>query len=117
MGLSTQISSAGQDRVKEMDKVVAAINEIASVARDSAATSEEVTSSVEEQTASMQEISSSSQELSHMAINLKDLVGNFKIEARERIQTTQHNVQKVTQKIKESRKTIEKQTPVKPKNA
>ncbi len=77
--LVEQISSAGKDRVIEIERVVKTINEVAEIAKGSAATAEEVSSSTEEQTASMQEMSASAMELARLAVDLKDLVGKFKL--------------------------------------
>ncbi len=77
--LANQIALAGQDRVAEMESVVKTFNEVANIAKESAATAQEVSSTTEEQTASMEEMSASSQELARLAVDLKELVGKFKL--------------------------------------
>lgn len=79
VGLVQQISHAGQERVDEVERVVKAINEVATIAKESASTTEEITSSTQEQTASMEEMTASAQELAHLAMELKDLVGKFRL--------------------------------------
>jgi len=78
-GLAQQIAITGQERVEETERVVSAINEIATIAKESASTTQEVTSSTQEQTASMQEMAASAQELARLAMDLKNLVGKFKL--------------------------------------
>ncbi|MFH1398082.1 MAG: methyl-accepting chemotaxis protein [Candidatus Omnitrophota bacterium] len=77
--LANQIASAGQDRVVEMEGVIKTFNEVANIAKESATTAQEVSSTTEEQTASMEEMSASSQELARLAVDLKELVGKFKL--------------------------------------
>lgn len=74
-----QITVSGQERVLEVEKIVRAINEVASVAKESATSIEQVSSTSQEQTASMQEITASAQELAQLAMDLKDMVGKFRL--------------------------------------
>lgn len=77
--LANQISSAGQERVAELERVLKAINEISKISKGAADTAHQVSSATEEQTASMEEMSASAQELTHLAMDLKALVGKFKL--------------------------------------
>lgn len=77
--LVKQIVAAGEERVKEVSRVVKALNDIATVAKDSASTSQEVSASSQEQTASMQEVSSSAQELARLAVDLNEGIDKFKL--------------------------------------
>lgn len=79
--LVNQIVAAGEERVKEVGRVVKALNEIANVAKDSASTAQEVSASSQEQTASMQEIAASAQELSRLAVDLNEAIGKFRLKA------------------------------------
>jgi len=78
--IANDVASAGQARVTEVDRVVKSINEVATIAKETASTVQVVSSSTEEQTASMQEMSASAQELARLAMDLKDIVGKFKLE-------------------------------------
>ncbi|MFA6384056.1 MAG: methyl-accepting chemotaxis protein [Candidatus Omnitrophota bacterium] len=82
-GITSQISESGQQLVNEVERVVRAINEVAAIAKESASTVEEVSSSTQEQTASMEEMSASAQELARLAMDLKELVGKFKLDAKD----------------------------------
>jgi len=77
--LANQIAVAGQERVNEVERVLKSIDEISKIAKGSADTAQQVSSTTEEQTASMQEMSASAQELTHLAMDLKALVGRFKL--------------------------------------
>lgn len=81
--LVNDIAIAGQKQVQETEKVVKAVNEVATIAKGSASTAQEVASTTEEQTASMEEMSASSQELARLASDLKDLVRKFKLNEEE----------------------------------
>lgn len=81
-GHAQQIAITGKERVDEVERVVKAINEVATISKESASTVQEITSSTEEQTASMEEMTASAQELAHLAIELKDSVGRFKLRER-----------------------------------
>ncbi|MGE5308485.1 MAG: methyl-accepting chemotaxis protein [Deltaproteobacteria bacterium] len=81
--VTDEIARAGQERVVEVDRVVKSINEVAAIAKESASTVQEVSSSTEEQTASMEEMSASAQELARLAMDLKEVVGKFKLEEKE----------------------------------
>jgi methyl-accepting chemotaxis protein len=77
--LANQIATAGQDRVKEIERVVKAVNEISNIAKNSADTAQQLTATTQEQTASMEEMSASSQELARLASDLKSLIAKFKL--------------------------------------
>lgn len=81
--LANEIAIAGQTQSQESERVVKAINEVAAIAKEFASTSEEVSSSTEEQTASMEEMAASAQELARISMDLKDLVGKFKLRSEE----------------------------------
>lgn len=81
--LMEQISGSTEKQMEDTERVVTAINQVASIAKESVASAEEVASTSEEQTASMQEMSASSQELAHAALELRSMVGKFKLEKRK----------------------------------
>lgn len=74
-----QISAATQQMSAGTKQVVKSVDDIASTAEESASATEEASASTEEMTASMQEMSASAQELAEMAVNLRDVVGKFKV--------------------------------------
>jgi len=82
--VSSEISVATQQQLISAEEVVRAIDEIASVSRDSTITAEDVSSNTQEQTASMQEMATSALELARMAVELKELVGKFKLKEDEK---------------------------------
>ncbi len=82
--LADNIAQAGQERVNEIERLVKAVNEVAAIAKEYASTAEEVSSSTEEQTVSMQEMSTSTQELARISMDLKELVGKFKLKEIEK---------------------------------
>lgn len=77
--LVEEIGADGQSQNKEIERVVKTVGEVAIIARDSVSTSEEITSLIEEHTASMEQMSASTHELARIAVDLKDLVGEFKL--------------------------------------
>ena len=77
--LTHEIEESGQKQVLETERVVKAVNEVAAIAKESVSTIEEVSSSIEQQTASMEEMSASAQEVAHLAMELRDMVGRFKL--------------------------------------
>ncbi|MDD5773911.1 MAG: methyl-accepting chemotaxis protein [bacterium] len=79
--LTREIEQSGQEQVKDTERVAKAVNEVASIAKESSSTIEQVSASVEEQTASMQEMSASAQEVARTAVELKDMVGKFKLKS------------------------------------
>lgn len=82
--LAQQIAVSGQERVDEVERVVKAINEIAIIAKESVLSTQGVTSSTQQQVASMEEMNASAQELARLALELKDLVGRFKLKDERR---------------------------------
>lgn len=80
--LTREIEESGQTQVKDTERVAKAVNEVALIAKESASTIEEVSASVQEQTASMQEMSASAQEAARTAMELRDMVGKFKLRDR-----------------------------------
>ena len=74
-----QISAASQQMSAGTKQVVKSVDDIASTAEEAASATEEASASTEEMTASMQEMSASAQELAEMAVNLRDVVGKFKV--------------------------------------
>ena len=78
--VATQASVSIGEQLKGTEEVVKSINEIATIAEQSSSAAQEASSSTEEMTASMEEMAASSQELSQMAVELRDLVGRFKLE-------------------------------------
>ena len=80
--LTNGISEAGQKRVLELERVVKSVNEVADIAKESAALVQDAFSSTEEQTASMEEMSASSQEFARLALDLKEVVGKFKLDEK-----------------------------------
>ena len=77
--LATQISHTGEDRIAEAEQGVRATNEISTIIKESAAASEEISAGTEEQIAFTEDISASAQELARLAMDLKDMMGKFKI--------------------------------------
>jgi methyl-accepting chemotaxis protein len=82
--LTNAISEAGQKRVIELERVVKSVNEVTDVAKGAATSIEESFSSTEEQTASMEEMSASAQEFARLAMDLKEVVGKFKLEENQK---------------------------------
>jgi methyl-accepting chemotaxis protein len=80
--LTHEIEESGQRQVQDTERVVKAVNEVASIAKESASTIEEVSSSIQEQTASMEEMSASAQEVARLAMELRDMVGRFKLKEK-----------------------------------
>ncbi|MDD5347316.1 MAG: methyl-accepting chemotaxis protein [Candidatus Omnitrophica bacterium] len=78
--LTNEIAEAGQNRIVELERLVKAVNEVTDIAKESASTVQEASSSTEEQTASMEEMSASAQEFARLAIDLKEVVGKFKLD-------------------------------------
>lgn len=78
--LTNGIAEAGQKRIVELERVVKAVNEVTDIAKESAASVQEAFSSTEEQTASMEEMSASAQEFARLAMDLKEVVGKFKLD-------------------------------------
>jgi len=74
-----QVSAASEQMSAGTKQVVKAVDEIAATAEEAASATEEASSSTEEMTASMEEMAASAQELAQMAINLRELVGKFKV--------------------------------------
>lgn len=77
--LTREIEESGQKQVQDTERVVKAVNDVATIAKESVSTIEEVSSSIEEQTASMEEMSASAQEVAHLATELRDMVARFKL--------------------------------------
>lgn len=77
--LAQMIAVTGQERVEEVERVVKAINDIAVITKESASTTQVITASTEEQTSSMEEMAASAQELARLAVDLKEMVGKFKL--------------------------------------
>jgi methyl-accepting chemotaxis protein len=77
--MAQEIVKAIGEQLLSTEKVVKAVDEVASIAEETSSSVEETTSSVEEQTASMEEIATSAQELTRLAQEMKELVGKFKI--------------------------------------
>ncbi len=78
--LTNGIAEAGQKRIVELERVVKAVNEVTDIAKESASSVQEAFSSTEEQTASMEEMSASAQEFARLAMDLKEVVGKFKLD-------------------------------------
>ena len=81
--LTNEIADSGQKRIGELERVVKTVNEVTAISKETASTVEEASSSTEEQTASMQEMSSSAQELARLALDLKEVVGKFKLDEQK----------------------------------
>jgi len=109
-----QISAATQQMSAGTKQVVKSVDDIASTAEEAASATEEASASTEEMTASMEEMAASAQELSEMAINLRALVGKFKVGEEVRVQTTEYREQKpviakkpIAEKLLANRKNME----------
>ena len=86
VGLVTQVS----DQVKEVSstieqmavgsqQIVESVNRIDRLSKDAAGQAQTVSAATEEQSASMEEIASSSQSLAQLALDLRDVVGSFRV--------------------------------------
>lgn len=75
----TQITIVTRQQLKNTEDITMSINSVVIIAEQSSTSARQISSSVEEQTASMQEMAASSGELAQMAVDLKDLVGKFKL--------------------------------------
>ncbi len=80
--LTYEIEQSGQRQVLDTERVVKAVNEVAFIAKESVSTIEHVSSSIQEQIASMEEMSVSAQVVAHLAMELRDIVGKFKLKSK-----------------------------------
>ncbi len=78
-----QVSAASQQQAAGTKQVSKSIADIASVAEQTASATQEASASTEEMTASMEQMAASAQELAEMGMQLRDLVGKFKIGKEE----------------------------------
>ncbi len=81
--LTNGISESGQQQLKELERGVKAVNEVADIAKEAASSVQDAFTSTEEQTASMQQMSASAQELAHLAMDLKEIVSKFKLDEQK----------------------------------
>lgn len=94
-----QISAATQQMSAGTKDVVKSIDDIAANAEEAASGTEEASASTEEMVASMEEMAASAQELAEMAINLRALVGKFKVGEETRVQKTEYREQKLETRV------------------
>lgn len=76
---SKEISTELSSQYKNVEQIVAMVQNISSIAQETAAGTEEVSASSEEQTATIENIASSAQELAKLAEDLTTLVNKFKV--------------------------------------
>ena len=98
-----QIYRASKEQLEGADRVVKAVNEIASIAEETASATEETSSSAEEQTASMEQMVAATQELAQSATELSDMVGQFKLGAGEAASADLEKITKIAEKDKADR--------------
>lgn len=79
-----QIGAAAGAQLEKSEGVRKSISNVSAVAEESAAASEEASSSIQETTASMAEVATAAQGLAEGANELRQLVGQFKVDAREK---------------------------------
>lgn len=76
--MAKNIAQAISGQLASSEKVIKAVDIMASVAKETSDAVEQTSSSVEEQSASVEEVASSSQELAQVASTLKEMVSKFK---------------------------------------
>ena len=77
--LVSEIYASGEEQLKGTTRVVKSVNEVATIAEESSSAAQQVSSTVQELTASMQEMSASAAQLAQMSVELRELVGKFKL--------------------------------------
>jgi len=78
-GVVEENTAATEEMSASATEVTGSIESIASVSEENSAAVEEVSASAEEMTAQVEEVSASAQHLANMAIELKALVGRFRL--------------------------------------
>lgn len=90
----TEVASATQNQVFEIEQLSKAASEIASVSEQNASATEEASAATEQQTAGTQDITASVQKMASMADELSRIASGFKLPRESRLSNTQNYVQK-----------------------
>lgn len=74
-----KLNNSGKEMYDMKNEILAALENLSSIAEENSAATQEVTAAMEEQAASMEEIASSSEGLSKLAQDLQNIISKFKI--------------------------------------